>query len=139
MNQTFRNVSFTCFWIWVALAVTLALVPPSVAPPLPHDKLMHFAGFLGLTILGLVQATRKVPLVLALALAGGALEMIQALPSIGREAALLDLCANILGISVGLMLFGPAGRVMDRGIAGISASRSIASAAIGAAGDRQLL
>ena len=73
------------------------------------------------SIFGLVSVTKKVPLVLALALAGGALELIQALPIIGREAALLDWCANMLGISVGLTLFGPAGRVMDTRLASISA------------------
>ena len=35
---------------------------------------------------------------------------------IGREAALLDWFANVLGIAVGLTLYGAAGRVMDTSV-----------------------
>ena len=75
MDQTIRTLSFTFFWIGAALAVTLALVPHSVAPPFPYDKLLHFFGFLLLTIFGLVWVTKKFPFVVALALAGGVLEL----------------------------------------------------------------
>jgi uncharacterized membrane protein YjjP (DUF1212 family) len=113
MNQAIRNVSFVVFWIGAALAVALALVPHNVAPPFPYDKLQHVAGFTVLTICGLVWVTKKLPFIVALALAGGLLELVQGLPVIGREAALLDWLASLLGIAMGLTLYGASGRVMD--------------------------
>ncbi len=84
------------------MAVALGLMPHNVAPSLPYDKLQHVVGFMALTICGLLWVTKKSPFVVALALAGGALELVQGLPMIGRKAALLDWFASVLGIAVGL-------------------------------------
>ena len=53
---------------------------------------------------------------MALALAAGILELVQGLPMIGREAALLDWFASLVGIAAGLTLYGAADRMMDTGV-----------------------
>jgi VanZ family protein len=77
------------------------LVPNRCLPPLPNDKLLHFAGFAGLAVLALRIAQGRVEGLLWLLglLAGGWLiECLQALVP-DRRFCWRDLAANAAGIA----------------------------------------
>lgn len=68
---------------------------------LPWDKAEHFAAFLGLMLLALPAAPGRSPAVLALGLAveGGLIELVQALPIVNRDADVGDWVADLAGIA----------------------------------------
>jgi hypothetical protein len=77
------------------------LVPGRWLPPLPNDKLMHFAGFAGLTLLGLRIAHGRFEamlFVVGLLVAGWAIECLQQLVP-DRGFCWRDLAANAAGIA----------------------------------------
>lgn len=88
-------------FVAAALAVLAGcLLPNAWLPPLPNDKLMHFAAFGGLTAL----AARLLPApgafvlaLLALALGGWLIECLQQLVP-GRHFCWRDQAANVAGI-----------------------------------------
>ncbi|RYE57758.1 MAG: hypothetical protein EOP20_06950 [Hyphomicrobiales bacterium] len=68
------------------------------------DKTKHFFAFYVLTVLGLVALPRAARWKLAIALAcyGGAIEIIQGLPFVGRDADIKDLMVDCLAIAAAL-------------------------------------
>jgi VanZ family protein len=68
------------------------------------DKTKHFFAFYVLTVLGLMALPRAArwKLALALALYGGAIEIIQGLPFVGRDADIKDLMVDCLAIACAL-------------------------------------
>ncbi|MEH6436542.1 hypothetical protein [Massilia sp. DD77] len=102
-------------WLFICTAVLLGLgclVPNSWLPPLPNDKLLHFAGFAVLTALAmrLAQERQEALLWLAGLLLGGLLvECLQALVP-ERRFCWRDMGANAAGIAavaLPVFLYGP--------------------------------
>ncbi len=88
---------------WTALAVaTWVLVAPSGPGPglIPWDKAEHFLGLYGLTLLAAAAFARRALWVVGagLALYGGVMELVQALPAVHRDADLYDWAADIAGV-----------------------------------------
>jgi hypothetical protein len=87
-----------------ALAVVAAgcLLPNQWLPPLPHDKLLHFGAFAGLTLLAATMAHSLQSLglwALGLLAAGWLIEVLQNLVP-GRRFCWHDQAANAAGIAV---------------------------------------
>lgn len=70
----------------------------------PWDKAVHFGAFYVLSIAGAVILPRTALLRLAIGLVlfGGAIELIQALPVVGRDAEWGDWAADICGVVAAL-------------------------------------
>ncbi|MDQ7019310.1 MAG: VanZ family protein [Robiginitomaculum sp.] len=109
LNRHQRMVRWV-FWLTLILVLALSLKPSPFS--IPHlqlsDKVEHFLAYLALgTLMGFGWAIHKVrPVMVALlilTLVGGAVEIIQGTPWIGRTASWLDLLADILGAFMGLM------------------------------------
>lgn len=89
---------------FAAAALLLAvgcLVPNRWLPPLPNDKLMHFAGFAGLSVLALRVAgdwREEALWLLGLLVAGWLIECLQSLVP-DRRFCWRDLQANAAGIA----------------------------------------
>lgn len=96
--------------LYLTLAISVLILFFSLQPPgegdskfLVSDKLLHFIAY-GLMVLP-VSLERAYPqlLVFMIALAcGGGIELIQ--PFWGREADIMDLCANVAGIIFGILI-----------------------------------
>ena len=85
------------------------LLPNAWLPPLPNDKLMHFAAFGGLTVLALRIAPQGVAMALwlgGLLLAGWLIEMLQSWVP-GRRFCWRDMGANAAGIACAALLMQP--------------------------------
>jgi VanZ family protein len=97
--------------VFVAAAGAIALgclLPPRWVPLLPHDKLLHFGAFAGLSMLALrIAPTWSLRMVwlLALLLAGLTIELLQKLVP-GRSFCWRDMGANTAGIAAATMIFG---------------------------------
>jgi len=78
-----------------------ALAPPSGAGLIPWDKAAHFCAFYVLANLVAISFPRLAYAVLvAMLLAVGVLiEMLQALPEIGRDASGFDVLADMIGVA----------------------------------------
>lgn len=92
---------------WFALATTLIFAwtphPPQL---LSNDKSQHELAFVVLTILGSLAfpALRLSVLAVALAVIGGVIELVQAIPAIHRDCDIYDWYADIEAILVGLIV-----------------------------------
>lgn len=96
----------------------LALQPGYETPPrlFGSDKLEHAAAFALLAVLARIAWPRVSAWAVApfLLLYGGAIELIQATPQIGRTASLADLAADGFGMLVGLGLAAVVRRMLLR-------------------------
>jgi VanZ family protein len=92
-----------------ASAVALGcLLPAHWVPLLPHDKLLHFIAFAGLSTLALHIEPAwhlRVLWLLGLLLAGLAIELLQKLVP-GRSFCWRDMRANTAGIAAATLIFG---------------------------------
>ncbi|AKU24024.1 VanZ family protein [Massilia sp. NR 4-1] len=95
-------------WEWICFGLALAgvalgcLLPAGWLPLLPHDKLLHFLAFAGLTVLAGRIAPDWAQLqywLLGLLVAGWLIEVLQKLVP-GRSFCWRDLAANAAGIAV---------------------------------------
>lgn len=102
-------------WEMILFAVTGfavvvgCLLPNAWLPPLPNDKLMHFAAFGGLTVLALRIAPHGAAMALwvgGLLLAGWVIEMLQSWVP-GRKFCWRDMGANAAGIAAAALLMRP--------------------------------
>lgn len=97
--------------VFVAAAGAVALgclLPARWLPLLPHDKLLHFIAFAGLSTLALLIEPawpRRVAWLLGLLLAGLAIEILQKLVP-GRSFCWRDMGANTAGIAAATAAFG---------------------------------
>jgi hypothetical protein len=84
------------FWAGMVLAFVMAVMPTPPALPV-SDKLQHAAAFLVLALLGrwAYPKTRKRTLLLGLAAFGALIEIVQALPIVGRDSDPLDWVADV--------------------------------------------
>ena len=93
------------FWAAVLLLLALALAPIDVGGRVLPDKIQHLLGFYTLTVLGLAAWGRPsaARLAMGLLVLGGAIELLQATPLIGRDGEFLDWFADLLGILFALI------------------------------------
>jgi VanZ family protein len=105
-----RKISWPGFLVFVAAVMfTLyaALAPgDDTAGLIPWDKAKHFIVFYGLTFLASVALPRSRPWKVGgvLLVFGVAIEILQGLPIVGRDADVFDIVADTLGIG---FYFGP--------------------------------
>jgi hypothetical protein len=94
------------FLIALALGLWLALRPVGNGPGLIWDKAQHFIAFYVLAGMGAASLPRRPLWVPALFLAvyGAAIEGLQALPAIGRDAEWADWAADLIAIGA---CYGP--------------------------------
>ena len=105
----------------VAVLVSLAVLfaPPSDVPSSPPgvDKLVHFSLFLALALTGRWAGVRRTALAVLLVGYAAVSEVVQGMPVVGRDASVLDLGADVLGLVAGLALWATltrSGRPADR-------------------------
>lgn len=81
--------------------------PPAIPGDL-SDKQLHLMAFLVLATLAAFAFPRVslIRLFLGLAVFGAAIELIQAIPALGREASWLDWLADVLAAAAALILSG---------------------------------
>jgi hypothetical protein len=94
------------FWITIIFTFVEAIVPPEHALRIfAWDKAEHFSAFYALTILALFAFPARSWIVIGLALAalGGMIELIQALPLVGRDCDIRDWAADLIAISAALL------------------------------------
>ena len=110
------RVGRVCFALAVLASLVILFLPGSDVPPSPPgvDKLVHGGLFAGLAFTGRWAGLgpRLAPLVLLLYAAAS--EIIQAVAPIARDGSVGDWLADAVGVGVGLLLWGAAGRVLAR-------------------------
>lgn len=108
--STKTNRLLTIFWL--IFVVVLHLLPSSGIPKVSWidqyhgDKLIHFLMFLPLGY-GLVKAfnLKGIYVLFLTASLAGFLEIIQGTIFVGRSTDILDFCADITGIIIGIVIF----------------------------------
>ncbi len=100
--------------LWVALPVTLyfALAPQPPEVGVKSDKALHVIAFVVLTVLARVAypAVRWPWLLVALAVFGALIELLQGTMGWGRQADIRDWVADVAAVAVVLILFEGAQR-----------------------------
>lgn len=101
------RLAHALFWLALAFAVTMALLPHPPATPLEHqDKVQHmlaFATLAGLAALGFPRA----PLFRIgerLSFLGALIEVTQALPGLHRDCDIRDWVADTLAVAAVLLI-----------------------------------
>lgn len=97
------------FWSALLTAFVMAILPqPPALPGNPNDKILHMLAFLVLAGLAAIAypRLRLVTVFLGLAVFGGAIEVVQSLPVLGRGPSLLDWFADIAAAAVVLVAVG---------------------------------
>jgi VanZ family protein len=88
-----------------------AVMPPHQAPKLfPWDKAEHFAAFYTLAVLAMAAFPRRGLLVIAVLLSafGSLIELVQALPIVGRDCDVRDWIADTIAVLAALAPIGAA-------------------------------
>jgi VanZ family protein len=97
------------FWAAWAFSLVMAVLPhPPRLPVEPGDKVEHIAAFL---TLGLLSAwayprTPLLQLLIRLSLFGALIELVQAIPSLGRDSDPLDWLADTVAAALVLLAIG---------------------------------
>ncbi len=89
------------FWGAALFALVMASLPhPPSLPGTHSDKIQHIIAFATLTSLAAFAypAARLIVIFLALAGFGGAIELVQAIPALHRDASLLDWLADVSAV-----------------------------------------
>lgn len=101
------------FWSALVFALVMASLPqPPALPGDPDDKILHMLAFL---VLGSLSAmaypgVRLVTLFTGLSIFGGLIEIVQIIPSLGRDPSLLDWVADMIAAAIALAVAGLARR-----------------------------
>lgn len=85
------------FWSAAILAFIMAALPqPPQLPSTPPDKVLHILAFTCLALLGSAAYPRlsALKLVVGLSAFGGLIEVVQLIPSLNRDAEILDWIAD---------------------------------------------
>ncbi|MCZ8370914.1 MAG: hypothetical protein O9293_13305 [Porphyrobacter sp.] len=97
------------FWSALVFAFVMASLPqPPALPGDPSDKVLHVLAFLVLAGLAAFAypRVRLVVIFLGLALFGGAVEVVQAIPQLGREPSWVDWLADAAAAAAVLLAVG---------------------------------
>lgn len=109
MTQTVERLFQLLFWSAILLAFVLASLPkPPALPGDLSDKQLHMLAFLVLATLAAFAFPRVsfIRLFLGLAVFGAAIELVQAIPILRREASWLDWLADLFAAAAALILAG---------------------------------
>jgi VanZ family protein len=108
MSQTpLTLIARAVFWLAAVFTLAMALLPaPPQLPGEPGDKIQHIMAFAVLTALASLAYPRIRPAVLfaALAALGALIEVLQSIPSLGRDAEWADWLADSLAIAAVLSI-----------------------------------
>jgi VanZ family protein len=91
------------FWAALLLAFVMAIIPrPPDLPGAPSDKIQHISAFVVLGALGFFAYPRTSLLTLGvrLSLFGALIEMVQAIPALGRDSDVLDWIADTVAAAL---------------------------------------
>ena len=110
-----RTVPRLLFWAAATIAFVAAILPqPPYVPGAPSDKVQHFLAFLALAVLArwAYPEVRKRYLLLGLAAFGAAIEIVQAIPALGRDSDPIDWVADVSAAAAVFVLIAiwPAGQ-----------------------------
>ena len=97
------------FWSALVFAFVMASLPqPPPLPGDPSDKVLHVLAFLVLAGLAAFAypRVRLIVIFLGLALFGGAIEVAQAIPQLGREPSWVDWLADVAAAATVLLAVG---------------------------------
>jgi hypothetical protein len=108
------------FAVVVLVSFAVLFAPAPDVPPAPYgiDKLVHASLFAALALSGRWAGVGRVVLFAVLVVYAAASEVIQSL--IGRDAAVGDLLADVVGVVLGLLLWRWLGRRADHGPDGLA-------------------
>jgi peptidoglycan/LPS O-acetylase OafA/YrhL len=99
-----RRLSRMAFWVATLAAFVLATLPQPPYTPTREfgDKVEHILAFAVLTALAQLGfgAERRRAWVIGLALFGGAIELVQAIPALHRDSDWLDWLADVAAVLV---------------------------------------
>ena len=112
-----RRLFVIAFWLCVAGAYVFAIMPGKEAPAaFAWDKMNHMLAFFVITVLCRLAYPRLPVLLVAVAMAafGGFIELSQAVPFIHRDAEWIDLFADCVAATVGLVVAWPLAALADR-------------------------
>lgn len=112
-----RRLFVLAFWAALVFAFVMASLPkPPPVPGDPGDKVQHIIAFVTLTLLARFAYPRANPIALLLAFAGfgAAIEFVQMIPALGRDAALDDWGADVAASAITLLILEPLRRLFAR-------------------------
>jgi len=95
------------FWAAAVFAFVMAVLPhPPRIPGEPSDKIQHIVAFATLSLLGswAYFATAPWKLLVRLSLFGAAIEIIQTIPALNRDADVVDWLADTAAVLVVLLI-----------------------------------
>ena len=102
-----QRLAITLFWSAALFALVMATLrhPPDI-PGGPGDKLQHIAAFVVLSVLGAwaYPRMRLASIFVGLALFGGLIELIQAMPALHRDADWHDWAADCSAAALALLI-----------------------------------
>jgi VanZ family protein len=91
------------FWAALLFAFVLAIIPhPPELPGAPSDKIQHISAFVALGAIGFFAYPRSSLLTLGarLSLFGALIEIVQAIPALGRDSDVLDWIADTIAAAL---------------------------------------
>ena len=97
------------FWLALAVTLVMALLPnPPALPRQATDKVQHMAAFAALTLLAALgfQGLRLWVIFVAMAALGMAIEILQMIPTLQRDAQASDWLADCAAAAAALLLCG---------------------------------
>ena len=97
------------FWLALAVTLVMALLPnPPALPRQATDKVQHMAAFAALTFLAALgfQGLRLRVIFVAMAALGMAIEILQMIPTLHRDAQASDWLADCAAAAAALLLCG---------------------------------
>jgi VanZ family protein len=99
----------TLFWAAATFAFLMAVIPhPPELPGEPSDKVQHMAAFATLALLGAwaYAGAALWRLLAALSFYGALIELVQAIPALGRDSDIKDWMADTVAAGTVLLLIG---------------------------------
>lgn len=105
-----RRLFLVAFWMALVFAFVMAVLPqPPALPGAPTDKTQHVLAFVTLTALArfAYPQARVVTLILAFALFGALIELVQLIPALHRTADVADWAADVAATLATLAVVEP--------------------------------
>ena len=103
------------FWLGVAFAFTMAVLPHPPPVGIKSDKIQHILAFLTLSALGSFAYPRNAwRIMLGLFAFGALIELTQMIPELHRDAEFLDWVADATATTVVLLSFAAGRKIVAR-------------------------